>query len=41
MDAKRAVENGIFFRWIFFEKLAENSSTFFAPLVLLRLNLLP
>jgi hypothetical protein len=41
MDANRAVESGIFFRWIFFEKFAENSSFSFAPLDLLRLNLLP
>jgi len=29
MDAKRAVENGIFFQWIFFEGFAEKSSSFF------------
>jgi hypothetical protein len=35
MDAKRAVENGIFFRWIFFDTFAENSSSFFSGLTFL------
>jgi hypothetical protein len=35
MDAKRAVEKGIFFLWIFFEGFAENSSSFFAFLIFL------
>jgi len=29
MDAKRAVENGIFFQWIFFGGFAEKSTSFF------------
>ena len=35
MDAKRAVENRIFFRWIFFDTFAENSSSFFSGLTFL------
>ena len=35
MNAKRAVENGIFFLWIFFDQFAENSSSFFSALTFL------
>jgi hypothetical protein len=35
MDAKRAIWNGIFFAWIFFESFAEISSSFFVVLSLL------
>jgi len=32
MDANRAVWNGMFFRWIFFGRFAEDSSFFFSAL---------
>jgi len=35
MDAKPAVENGIFFRWIFFGGFAETFSSFFSVLIVL------
>jgi hypothetical protein len=35
MDAKPAVWNGIFFRWVFFGRFPEKSSSFFTTLSLL------
>ena len=35
MDTKLTVENGIFFRWIFFAGFAEISASFFSVLIFL------